>query len=217
MADPRTAYQRGRILAAIAQEALTAQQLADRLHLTRDGINIHLRAMKDASPRLVYISGHVYNPDGGRPAPKYSPGDKKDATYIPTRQILQGRKDLVERTLKRVVDLLQRKPMSAKDLGDALDLAPARARWYLNELRTSTPKRVHVKRFEPQFGGYPAPIYAAGDKPDAVYTPKTAKQVHREAMNDPDRRRRVITRNKVRYLIESKRKKPNTIFGALGL
>lgn len=217
MADPRTAYQRGRILAAIAHEPLTAQQLADRLHLTRDGINIHLKAMKEASPRLIHIAGHVYNPDGGRPAQKYSPGDKKDATYVATRQILQGRKDVVDRTFKRLIEMLQRTPMTANEVGEALELAPARARWYISELRKSTPRRLYVKRFEPNVGGYPAPVYAVGNKPDAVYTPKTRADVYREIMADPDRRRRILTRNKLRYLVESKRKKPNSIFGALGL
>jgi hypothetical protein len=217
MADPRTAYQRGRILAAIADEPLTAQQLADRLHLTKDGINIHLKAMKEASPRLVHVAGHVYNADGGRPAPKYSAGDQADATYIPTRQILQGRKDVVDRTFKRLVEMLQRSPMTANEIGDALDLAPARARWYISQLRTCEPRRVYIKRFEANYGAYPAPVYAVGNKPDAVYTPKTRADVYRDVMADPDRRRRVLTRNKLRHLVASKRKKPNGIFGALGI
>lgn len=215
--DPRGAYQRGRILAAIANEPLTAQQLADKLHLTKDAINLHLKVMKEASPRLVHVSGHVYNPDGGRPAPQYRPGDGKDAVYVKTRSILQGRKEVVEQTFERVIALLQRKPMTAKELGDALDLAPARARWYINQLRTCEPKRVYIKRFSPNFAGYPAPVYAVGNKPDAVYTPKTRRQVHQEAMLDPDRRQRIQARTKLRHFIESKRKKPNGIFGALGI
>jgi predicted ArsR family transcriptional regulator len=215
--DPRGAYQRGRILTAIANEPLTAQQLADKLHLTKDAINLHLRVMKEASPRLVHIAGYVYNPDGGRPAPQYRPGDHKDAVYVRTRHILQGRKEVVDKTIQRVIELLQRKPMTAKELGDTLDLAPARARWYINHLRTSEPKRVYVKRFSPNFAGYPAPVYAAGNKPDAVYTPKTPKQVHQDAMRDPERRQRILARSKLRHFIESKRKKPNGIFGELGI
>jgi predicted ArsR family transcriptional regulator len=215
--DPRGAYQRGRILAAIAIAPLTAQQLADKLHLTKDAINLHLKVMKEASPRLVHIAGYLYNRDGGRPAPQYRPGDGKDAVYVKTRPILQGRNQVVEQTFRRVIDLLRRKPMTAKELGDALDLAPARARWYINELRTSTPKRVYISRFTPNFAGYPAPVYAVGDKPDVVYTPKTPKEVHQEAMRDPDRRLRILARTKLRHFIESKRKKPNGIFGALGI
>jgi predicted ArsR family transcriptional regulator len=215
--DPRGAYQRSRILTAIADVALTAQQLADELHLTRDAINLHLRVMKEVSPRLVHIAGYVYNPDGGRPAPQYRPGDHKDAVYVRTRHILQGRKEVVDKTFERVITLLQRKPMTAKELGDALDLAPARARWYINHLRTSEPKRVYIKRFSPNYAGYPAPVYAAGSRPDAVYTPKTPKELHQDAMRDPERRERILARSKLRYFIESKRKKPNGIFGALGI
>jgi len=217
MADSRTTYQRGRILAALDGDSLTAQQLADRLHLTRDAINLHLRAMRNETPRLVHISGHVYNPEGGRPAPKYSPGDKEEATYIPTRQILQGRKNAVEHTLRRVVDLLQRTPMTAVELANALDLAPARARWYINHLRTATLKRVYIKRYVPNFGGYPAPVYAAGNKPDAIYTPKTRKEMYQEEMSDPERRQRALNRNKLRWIVKSTRKKPNGIFAALGI
>jgi predicted ArsR family transcriptional regulator len=216
MADPRTAYQRGRILAAIENEALTAGQLAERLHLTRDGINIHLKAMKEARPKLIYVAGHLYNPEGGRPAPQYRPGNAKDAEYVKTRAaVRQGRPQVVDVTTERVIELLSRTPMTAHELGAALSLTSSRARWYISQLRAESPKRVHVKRYQANFASYPSPVYAAGDKPDAVYQCKTRKELYREAMRDPDRRERVLRKGRLRHMIATMRKKPVSWFAAL--
>jgi predicted ArsR family transcriptional regulator len=212
--DPRGAYQRGRILAAIEKEALTAQELADRLHLTRDGINIHLKAMKAMTPRLVHVSGWVYNPKGGRPAPQYRPGDTTDAKYVavraPTRHLQTGEHK------SRIMRLLEQKKRTILQLSDELGLSHQWTRHLISELRAEG--RVRIGDWQRQAAGI-APLYVIGskaNKPKPTHT-KTAWQRRMERIGaNPDAREvyeRMLKRRQIKERIE--RMKPVTWFGAL--
>jgi predicted ArsR family transcriptional regulator len=218
-ADTRTAYQRGRILAAIAAEALTAQQLADRLHLTRDGINIHLKAMKEAAPRQVHVAGWVYNPQGGRPAPMYRPGDRPDAKYVaaraPTRHLQVGKQ------LAKIKRLLRAKPMTAAQLGQALGTSSGWARNLVVRLRAE--KQVYIAGWQSPGAGI-APLYAMGardDVPRPPIDPKNAYARLKHRRETDDHAREVYERDLRRRALNSKIKKlkakPQGIFAALGV
>lgn len=218
-ADPRTAYQRGRILAAIATEPLTAQELADRLHLTRDGINIHLKAMKNAEPRQVHVASYDRNVQGGRPAPRYRPGDAKDAVYEPSRT--PKRHLQVGKQLAKIKKLLRAKPMSATQLGQALATSPGWARNLVARLRAA--KQVYIGGWQ-SFGSGIAPLYALGareDVPRPPIDPKNAYARLKRRRETDDHAREVYERDLRRRAVNSKIKKlkakPQGIFAALGV
>lgn len=198
--DPRGAYQRGRILAAIATEALTAQQLADRLHLTRDGINIHLKSMKEAAPRLIHVASYVYNPKGGRPAPQYRPGDQKDAEYVPS--CAPTRHLQTPNHKAHIMRLLEQKKRTILQLSDALDLSHQWTRHLISELREEG--RVHIGAWQRQSAGI-APLYAVGskaDKPMPKHT-KTEWQRLKDRINaNPESREKYENSKKRRQLKE---------------
>jgi predicted ArsR family transcriptional regulator len=217
MSDPRTAYQRGRILAAIANEPLTAQQLADRLHLTRDGINIHLKAMKEATPRLVHIAGHVYNPDGGRPAPKYSPGDKQDAVYVSSR--VPTRHLQTDQNKAKIMRLLESKKMTILQLAEQIDLSHQWTRHLIAGLRKD--KRVHIGGWQRQTAGI-APLYAIGNKADVkkpvMSSAEAYKRFKARLKSDPDaKENHYVTQKRRRMKTHIKRlmAKPQPWFAAL--
>jgi hypothetical protein len=160
--NPRRERLRSRILAAIKNDALTAQQLADRLHLTRDGINVCLQKMKAESPRLIHVSGYVYNPAGGRPAPQYRPGDLPDAVYRPSRA--SSRHAIVAEQTARAKSELKANPMTCVQLAQVMGLCAGRARLYIADLRAN--KQAYIKGWATQSAGT-APIYAIGNRPDA--------------------------------------------------
>jgi hypothetical protein len=206
--DPRREYQRGRILAAIASEAMTAQQLADRLHLTRDGINLILAGMRAEKPRLVHVAGHAPNPSGGRPAPMYRPGDKKDARYVKTRAA-KGRVTL-EQQYSRILKLLATEPMTAAAIVEKMELQ--RARLYVTTLHDQ--RKVHIHSWNPHpIGGYPSPVYAVGEGEDAP-RPAPLSTYEKNARHwaklkaDPQRHALHLHMQRVR-------RKPQTWFSAL--
>lgn len=214
---PRSERQRARILAAIAVEPLTAQQLADRLHLSRDGVNLHLAKMKAMKPRLIHVSGHVYNPLGGRPAPQYSPGDKLDANYTSSRA--PTRHNRVSEQLALAKKELGANPMTAANLGLKLGIRASRARFYIAKLRAT--KQAYIKDWIPMAAGS-APIYAVGDKPDAPRRQITgqeawAKKKARRKKDDAAQAQydKELARRRLDYRIERCKSKPNSWLGAL--
>jgi len=215
--EPRSAYQRGRILSAIAEKPLTAQELADRLHLTRDGINIHLKALKEATPRAVYVAGWVYNPKGGRPAPQYSPGDKPDAPYVasraPTRHLQ------IDNQKAKIMRLLESKKMTILHLAAEMDLSHQWTRHLISDLRQD--KHVHIGGWQRQTAGI-APLYAIGDKRDAKKPVITAAEAYKRRKarlkNDPDAKeshQAAQKRRQFRKHIKRLTSTPQTWFSAL--
>lgn len=212
----RTVYQRSRILAAIAAEALTAQELADKLHLSRDGINIHLKAMKAAKPRQVHVASWVYNRKGGRPAPRYRPGDEPDAVYqakrTPTRHLQ------IDWQLAKIKKLL-RSPMTATQLSLALGVSSNWTRSLLARLRAE--KQVRIAGWQSLSAGI-APLYGLGSQDDVPRPPVDPKQAYarlkqRRATDDHARdvHERDLKRRQIKSRIAKLRGKPQAWFAAL--
>lgn len=162
-ADSRRAYQRARILASLQVELMTAQQLADKLHLSRSGAQWHLNLMMDEAPRLVHVAGHARHPAGQRSAPMYGLGDKPDVK-CPKARAPKGR-ITAEGRKAQILKLLAKKPLTAADV--AGDLLLERARIYVIELHAAG--MVHVETWrQDASGAYRAPVYAAGAGSDAA-------------------------------------------------
>lgn len=204
--DARRDYQRGRILAALEDGPLSALELAQRLHLTKDGVLRHLASMQQA-PRMIRIA--AYRNTGGRPTPLYGAGEREDAPYISTR-VPKGRVTS-EQQQARILKLLKKEPLSAAALSDRINLR--RVGIHITRLRKA--KRIYVLRWQPTTAGYPSPVYAVGDQPDAPRPPTMSEKEKRArawAKLKADPARHDLYRRLVRL-----RRNPQHPFSALGL
>jgi DNA-binding CsgD family transcriptional regulator len=209
----RRIRQEQRILAVIANEALTAQQIADRLYITRDGVNIHLKRLKDESPRRLYIEGHEKT--GARPAAVYRAGSNPDAEYEITRAPKTMRKQTIARNRQAIIDLLTKTPMTTYELSILIGLSQVWTRHYTDELRAE--KKLYVRRWQRNPGTHPSPVLAVGPQKDAELKKRTVKEQYREKMRDPDRALAYRERGAIRRIVRATRKAPQGIFAALGL
>lgn len=214
---PRRDRQRARILAAIASGPLTAQELADRLHLSRDGINLHIAQMRKETPRALHISGHVFNRKGGRPAPQYSLGDLPDATYTASRA--PTRHEQRDKQRARAKAELKAQPMTARQLGARMGICSGWARHYIGELREE--KQAYIKGWATLNAGT-APIYAIGQREDEPKPPQDGKSVYarRKALRKVDdhaqeQYERDLARRRLNGRIEKFKRVPQTPFSAL--
>lgn len=207
--DPRTQRQRTRILAAIAQKPSTSKELSNSIFLCRDGVNIHVRQMMEVSPRLIHISGWQRN-ERGRPSPIYSTGDLPDAVLVksrtPKRHLIAGNQK------QNILNLTRRSPMSAIEIGDAIGLSKAQAIKYINELRSNG--KMCVKEWRPgTHGGYPTPLYGAGNSKDKPRPPaktqaEKRKQFWKNLKADP-------VRHQLYLMMRRLKKQPASWFGVL--
>jgi len=206
--DPRREYQRSRILAALADGPLTAQQLADRLHLSRSGATWHLQSLRSETPRLVRIAGYAPSPKRQRSAPLYGLGGKADAKCVKTRAP-KGRITVEDRHAQ-ILTLLAERPRTAAEVVSRMLLQ--RARIYVFDLHAAG--KLHIASWKQDAtGAYRSPVYAVGPGHDAV---RPAPQAEHEKCvrywtklkSDPKRYDHYLHRNRMR-------KKPQTWLSAL--
>lgn len=208
--DSRTEYQRSRILAAIATDSMTTQQLADRLHLSRGATQLHLTAMMTETPRRVHISGFAQVTFKSKGAPMYLAGDKEDAKYVKVSR-LKGRISARERK-QQILKRLAIANMSGTELVESTGLQ--RARVYIAELYAAG--KIHIGGWRPSLvGGSPIQLYAKGHGSDVQKPPRQSEHEKRarywaKLKSDPHRHGM--------YLLTARlRKKPQSVFAALGI
>jgi hypothetical protein len=206
--DPRRAYQRTRILAAVQAGPLTAQQVADKLHLSRGGAQWHINGMMAEKPRLLHVAGHARNQEGQRSAPTYGLGDKPDVPFRKARAP-KGRVTVDDR-YEQIMKKLGARPMTAAEVVDEMLLQ--RARVYLIDLHAAG--RIHVVSWrQDASGAWRSPVYAVGAAADAE---RPAPQSEHEKCArywvrlkaDPHRHGHYLQRNRMR-------KNPQTWLSAL--
>lgn len=202
------AYQLGRILAAMAAGPMSAQQLAEKIHLSRSGVQLYLTEMTRQTPRQAYIAEYAPAPVGHRRAPMYALGDKEDAPY-PKARAPKGLITADDRK-RQILELIGAGRKSSTEVVEAMNLP--RAKIYMIELHAE--KKLHIAKWRPNpDGGYPTPLYAVGDKPD-VERPPAMTNAQKGARHwaklkaDPHRHGLLLQRNRMR-------KKPQTWASAL--
>lgn len=204
--DPRAVRQRQRILALLDGQALSAQQIADRIHLTRDGVQIYLTRFR--AEGLIRIASYLTNRQGGRPAPCYQIGTAPDAAYVPTR--VPQCVDMAAERIKQIKRALRGgKLLSAKELAAILGLHSARVRYYLRQMRDDG--IIRIGRYGKADAGY-LPLYVLGSGPDM---PRPQLDVAAQNRNYRARHREAI--NARRRFKDRLRSKPTTWLTALGL
>jgi DNA-binding transcriptional ArsR family regulator len=151
----------GRILAAIAKEPLTGQQLSARLYLAQTSVDRFMRRLLDEKPRRLHICGH-YEKGLKTPARIFKAGPGKDAVYVLKRKRPRPKKADGRRA--RILTLLAL-PQTAAQLAERLEMSRSRVTVYLRDLRQA--EKIHITGSIPPAGtGIPAPVYALGNLPD---------------------------------------------------
>lgn len=217
--SPRAERARARILEVLGSGPKTAQQLADAVHLGRDGVQQHINRLLAESPRAIHIYARLYNSIGGRPAPQYALGDKPDAPYYTTRTNM--RQLIVGNTLHNIKVKLKQKPRTCMEMALEFKCSGSWMRTLLERLR---PDGLYIKGWQSLPAGM-APVYAIGkgkeDAPRPTYTPQEryarlkAKRQSDEEVGDSYQRTQ--KRRRLNEKIANTRKKPQGPFAALGI
>lgn len=207
------------ILSSLRESPKTNAQLCEATGLRRASIALYLVRLH-AEPKRAYISGHIMRSHGS-PAPVWSAGDKPDVEYVP--QSYPMPKTSAAERREQVLSLLTSRHMSMRQLADKMYVTPATAGRYVTKLRRNG--EVYVCRWIAPYNAYPGtraatwvPVYAVGNKPD-VPMPKQESSSARHARLHAHEgyREERNKKRRLRYQVEKTRKKPNTIFAALGL
>lgn len=205
--------QRGRIAWALRSAPLTAQQLADQLHLSRDAVLLHLRRMLDAEPRQVHVDGYLPAPRQGKAAPLYGAGPGVDAEYPRYRK--PKAEDRVEARIATMVELLA-EPRTSGQLGELMHLSASRVCVYLAGLRAEG--RIYIKAWaSPPGRGDLSPVYALGKRKDKAKPRQSRAERYKLEIADPERHEDMLARRRTRYSLIKAKSRPNGVFGALGL
>jgi DNA-binding CsgD family transcriptional regulator len=201
--------QEQRIIASLTETPKTPAQLAGALSMGQSNVSIYTRRLKRQG--RIYVSGH--SGGIGRPAPIFAVGSMPDVEYVPKR-----RSTPIKTTATRLTEVkkLLEAGHTSRELGQKLHLTRGRAQKLVQLLREQTPVRVVGWR-HPGHRGDLAPIYRLGTGSDAPKPRETRAQRYAKEKADPEIYERNLRRRRAQYHIDKARKKPNGIFGALGI
>lgn len=206
------------IIASLYNSPKTNAKLCAAVGLGRASVALYLVRLHD-EPRQAYIIGHEMR--NGSPAPVWAAGDSPDVEYVP--QSRPTPKTSAEERIQQVLSLLTSRRMTMRQLASKMYVTQATAGRYVTKLRRDG--KVYVYRWIAPYNAYPGtraatwiPVYAVGDNLDmpmpkqesssARHARLHAHEGYRDERNE---------KRRLRYQVEKTRKKPNTIFAALGL
>lgn len=212
--DPRPARTMARILELLKDGPLTRLEISEKLSLSQSTAHHNLTRLQ-AEPRKIHVCGWVRT--SGNPHRQFALGDKPDVPFVPLHQVVKPEVDTVAVACKRIVSALVRH-QSVQELATSLGCSVAYVRKYIAILLAESPRRIYVKTWRRPTGpGGLTKVYAIGNKPDAQPPRLTGADRFKELKANPEKHERF---NKVRCLAAARRrtrKKPQTIFSALGL
>lgn len=206
------------IIASLRESPKTNAQLCDATGLRRASIALYLVRLH-AEPKRAYIMGHEMR--SGSPAPIWAAGDNPDAEYVPQSRPMP--KTSAEERIQQVLSLLTSRRMTTRQLANKMHVTQATAGRYVTKLRRDG--KVYVYRWIAPYKAYPGtraatwiPVYAVGDKPDVpMPAQESSSSRHARLHTSVEYREDRNKKRRLRYVVEKTRKKPNTIFAALGL
>lgn len=213
-----------KILALISARPMSVMQLAEALEMSKAGIANRLVELH-AQPRRAHISGFLAKKGNqGRETPVWSAGNLHDVEYVP--QSCRSKRVTRDQKREKILQLLKHTPRSVAQLAELIFVVRGTAGGYITRLRKEKVRRIYIIRWDPPIkstgagrGGDWAPVYAFGSLEDAPKPSRESSSArHARLMRNESYREQ---RNKERvdryHQVEKYRKKPNTIFGALGL
>lgn len=192
--------QEARILAALAEGSMTSRQLAEKLSLSVDSIIIYVNRLR-AAPRRIYACG--FAPNGySRPSQIFALGDLPCVVF--GQSVGDRHRVLLQHWLKT--------PRSGAELELLMGLSRVSVMNYLAELRATG--KAYVESHRQMAGaGHQRPMYALGNKPDAVAHRKTSAEVW--AGLDAEQREYNRRRQRTYEAVARAKSKPQTPWSAL--
>lgn len=135
------------------------------IDLNRHSIARYLRLLRE--DRRIYIARHIGTK--GEPHRVYAVGNLPDAEYVPLRPPLVIKKTRrKDEMMRQAFIALSKSPLTARQMGELLNICHNRASVYIAMLRRAHPGRIYIKGYKPAPGqGQPAPIYALASDEDA--------------------------------------------------
>lgn len=211
--------QQNRILAILATGQKGHIEVAQEMGFSRTAAQKYMRRMHEATPKLIYACGYEQPLTGGFPRTLYAPGDLPDVEYHP-KYIKKSRK-LVPRSQEKKAQILAllSKPMTGREVSEIVFLCYEQTLNYIKSMREATPKQVFIKDYKrPNNRGQWAPIYAAGNKPDAPHPPEqTRAERYKKERSSDEQIERINKRRQHQYLVKTLKKSPVNWASALGL
>jgi biotin operon repressor len=195
--------QEARILAVLAERPMTSRQLAEKLSLSVDSIIIYVNHLR-TSPRRIYACG--FAPNGyAKPSQVFALGDLPCVVF--GQSIGDRHRVLLQYWLKT--------PRSGAELELLMGLSRVSVMNYLADLRDAKPaKLVHIKEHRQVAGqGAQRPVYALGNKPDAVARRRTSAEIW--AGLDAEQREHKRRQQRTYEAVCRARKRPQNPFSAL--
>lgn len=158
---PRMDRQVQRIIFALRAKPMTVPQLADALYIGRHSAGNYVRMLYEQ--KVIRISG--WQPAiANKPARIYGCGSAPDAVYVTKRDVKPEPRADVAR--ERILALLAL-PQTVRQVAAASGFSVSRARDLVSDLKQEG--RIHITAWnQPLIKGSQAPVYAQGNKPDAV-------------------------------------------------
>lgn len=211
----KAAAQHWKILKALEQKPMTITELMPVVGLKYEGTAKNVRALYQA--RHIHVCGHIRT--NGNPHSIYALGDKTDAKMVPSKMAKDMGPRRLDAMLQKMVEFLREKPRTAAELGDLLHVCKGQARRYLNHLIKATPRCVYVSGWKPAPGrGNPAPMYALGDKPNAIKPKTTRIARYQKDKRNPERYERILLKQRQLYHEKKQAKnQPASVWAALGI
>jgi DNA-binding CsgD family transcriptional regulator len=203
--------QEQRIIECLMAGPKTVTTLAALLAMSRCNAEIYMRRMHKAD--RIHIA--TYEKRTGRPAPVWAVGQKTDAEYVPNRRPSPVR--TVAERVEQVKELLKAGHTS-RELAEKLCVTRGRAQHYVQLLRKAGNVSVRIIGWRhPGHRGDLAPIYRIGCGEDAPKPRETRAQRYAKEKANPEKYERILRKRRVRHLVDMAKKRPNGIFGALGI
>jgi len=200
--------QRLRILAVLAEEAMSAADIGDRIHLSKDMVLKHLKAMREESPRRIHVGSYTIN-GTGRPTPLYAIGNEPDAEYH-HQTVLKSHH---HRLLGIVLAELEQSPRTIRELSILTKLSISGARNLVSELREMG--WCYLSAWAPPVNRNRAPIFSVGIGKDAPPAVTTRAKRWKQEKADPDLHKRNLAKRRTKALAARTLKKPQGVFAAL--
>lgn len=206
--------QEERILAAVADEALSMAEIARELDMHMESVRVYIHRLRSGCIKHLHIA--CYEPNlSGRPTPYFRYGNKPDAVFQVKTVRKPKQPDRVAAKLQQA-ELLLAEPMTSGELGIALNIGVSRARMYIKELREDG--KVFIKGWRHPGGrGDLAPLYMAGKRKDAIKPQESRSARYKKEISDPDRHERILAKKRAEYRAEAAASTPGNWLSALGL
>lgn len=209
--------QERRIIDALRREPLDDGTLAKRFGVTRSNIAIYIKRMRDQ--KRIRVVGFMRPPEARqncRPRPLFGLGSAPDVEYVPTR-VNKPRQPDRGTTRRTLILAVLAESHTLAELCEKVNLSASPAREYVRQLREEKLVRICGWTQTGARNGW-APRYRIGSARDRAQ-PKamTVEQINQRRRENTEQREVEKLRRQQREQLAKITRRPNGIFGALGV